>query len=48
MPTIAEDRARSRARRVTTYKSAPTILNEATRDFNSSKTGNAQAFRKTA
>ncbi|MER9950390.1 toll/interleukin-1 receptor domain-containing protein [Mesorhizobium sp. M0047] len=38
MPTITEDRARSRARRVTTYKSAPTILNEATRDFSSSKT----------
>lgn len=38
MPTITEDRARSRARRVTTYKSAPTILNEAIRDFNSSKT----------
>ena len=38
MPTITEDRARSRARRATISKSAQTILNESTRDFNSFKT----------
>ncbi|MBY3252159.1 TIR domain-containing protein [Rhizobium laguerreae] len=38
MPTITEDRVRSRAKRATISKSAPTILNEAARDFRSYKT----------